>query len=135
MKSIIAALLLTTINSFCQQPASPATVSANSVEITETTPKTPSDLAIGTKLTVSIHYNNFGQNPVRIFARPFTGGKSTPGFRAHGSHEYATGSGDVDGWFFFDRPVVVDEVVVTMFDIKTREIIVTTKLPVKFTWK
>lgn len=135
MKSIIAILLVTTIGALAQQPASPVPANTNSLEITATNPKTHSSLATGEKLKIKIHYNNPGQNPVRIFARPYTAGKLTAGYRAHASLEYSTGSGDVEGWFYFDGSVSVDEVVVFMVDSKTSNLVATTKLPVQFTWK
>lgn len=135
MKSIITALLATTFCAFAQQTPAPVAPNTNSLEITVTKPKTPSTLAKGEKLTITIHYNNLGPNPVRIFARPNTGGKPTDGCLSHPSPEYAKGSGDVEGWFFFENPALIDEVLVKMIDAKTNETIATTKLPVKITWK
>lgn len=135
MKSLITALLVTTYCAFAQQPAAPVAPNASSLEITVTKPKTPSTLAKDEKVTVTIHYNNSGPNPVNIFARPNTNGKRAEGYTAHASSEYAKGSGDAEGWFTFEKPASVDEVVVTMVDTNTNETIVTTKLPVKMTWK
>jgi hypothetical protein len=135
MKSIITALLVSMTCAFAEQTAAPDAPNVNSVEIKATKPKTPATLATGEKFTISIHYNNTGKNPVLIFARPMTNVKKTDGYRAHPSPEYAQGSGDVEGWFSFDSPALVDEVLVTMVDAKTKEVIETAKLPVKITWK
>ena len=135
MKSFFTALLITTISSFAQQPRSLVLWQGNLLEIKAMKPATPSTLARGENLTVTIHYNNSGQNAVRIFARPYTSDQKSGLYHAHPSPEYATGSGEVEGYFSFFGPMFVDEVRVTMVDTITEQVIAITKLPVQLTWE
>lgn len=45
--------------------------------------------------------------------RPLTDGAPTPGYAAHPAPLF-TGSGEMDGWFFFDASADVDQVRVQM---------------------
>ena len=56
---------------------------------------------------------------MQIWARPYTNGRLTQGYKAHGSPVYnreEKNAGGAEGYFFFDRPTVVDEVRIQMKD-------------------
>jgi len=132
-------IVLVTMRSFAQQPVSSAPVNANSLEIKAMTPQTPALLAVGEKLTVKIHYNNSGPNPVKIFALLRYNNGYLGGFESNVPSPYATGSGDIEGWFKIDQPVAVDQVQVTMLDTKmldakTERVLVNLQVPVQMTW-
>jgi thiol-disulfide isomerase/thioredoxin len=97
-------------------------------------PASPAKIAAGERLNISIDYRNPEAVPVLIWARPFTNGKSTPGYRAHPSPSYQKTSGTAEGWFYFDRPTVVDEVRVEMKASGSNEAIAKTSLPIKVEW-
>ena len=106
----------------------------STVELTSMNPPTLATLKTGEKCVVTVRYNNVGPNPVHVFAMPYTNGNRTPASWSSGSRTYQIGSGDVEGWFLFNKPTAVDEVKVTMVDSKTRETLLTKNIPVQLNW-
>lgn len=136
MKLIISALFIATIHMFAQEPSVARLEDRPELlSITTTMPKSPATLTTGEKLSVTIRYTNPTTDSVRIFARPYTNGKRTPGYGAHPSAAYPKGPGQVEGWFSFSSATTVDEIQVEMIDSKTQELIAAVKLPVQLTWK
>jgi hypothetical protein len=98
-------------------------------------PALPTTLHPGDELHVIIHYGMHSVDGVRIFARPYTHGAKTPGFRAHPSPMYAPGEGDAVGWFTFDKPAKVHEVRVRMVDAANPDrVLVEIVRPIKAQW-
>jgi hypothetical protein len=136
MKLIISALFIATIHVFAQDPPGARLEDKPELlSITAMMPESPATLSTGEKFIAKIRYTNPTTNSVRIFARPYTNGKTTPGYGAHPSGAYPKGTGNVEGWFVFSSATSVDEIQVKMTDAKTGEVIATTKLPVQLTWK
>jgi hypothetical protein len=117
---------------FQQAPAAPETTP---LEVIKMAPQSPAKLSLGAKFTVNIRYHNPGPNPVRVFARPYTKGVSTPGYGAHPCEPLGKGRGKVEGWFVFDDKATVDEIVITMVDSKTKQVSTTLKVPVDLKWQ
>jgi hypothetical protein len=90
--------------------------SGNWLEIANFEPAVPVTLHPGERLHVIVRYGMHSVNGVRIFVRPSTHGKLTPGYRAHGSPVYSRGEGEAVGWFTFDDPTKVHEVRIQMVD-------------------
>jgi thiol-disulfide isomerase/thioredoxin len=108
-----------------------------SLEIKSITPAPPAELKAGERLTVTVQYKNPESRPVHIWARPYTNGKSTGGYRAHPSPSYNAPTGRMEGWFYFDQPTVVDEVRVEMIanaGSADRKTLATTSQQLKATW-
>jgi hypothetical protein len=107
------------------------------LKITSTEPKSPAILEAGQKLYVNIKYDMGDYNSVQIWARPRTNGSQTKGYRAHGSPVYHKFDGSCDtiqGYFFFDEPTVVDEIIVRMKDKGSGDYICVAKKEVDFKW-
>ena len=117
------------------EPATTASSAANGASLTikSITPASPAALKAGERLQIAIEYHYDQEKSVHIWARPFTNGRSTSGYRAHPSPPYPKGTGTAEGWFYFDSPTQVDEVRVTMSD-GGREPIATASLPIKAVW-
>jgi len=105
------------------------------LEIVSPTPQTPTVLSLGERFTVKVRYHLASVNQARIWARPYTGGKYTSGYRAHPSPMYDAGTGEMEGWFFFDEPTKVDEVRVQMVPADSREPIAAASLKISAEWK
>ena len=90
--------------------------SPDGLEIVGFEPEVPAALHPGDRLNVTVHYRMQAVDGVQIFVRPFTNGKPTPDYKAHGSQTYGRGGGKIVGWFTFDNPNKVHEVRVQMVD-------------------
>jgi len=88
-------------------------------------PDLPASIAIGEKLIVTVEYHINSVKEAQIFVRPFTNGKTTPGYRAHGCRPIEEGEGVIEGYFFFNKPTIVDEVRVKMVKAEDRSHICT----------
>jgi len=86
----------------------------DSLEVISVEPACPAVLDLGEKLRVKVRYRVVSSDSVRIWVRPYTRGRRTSGYKAHGSSTYEKGTGVVEGYFFFDKPTVVDEVRINM---------------------
>jgi thiol-disulfide isomerase/thioredoxin len=107
------------------------------LEIRSISPASPAQLQAGERLTIAVEYRNPEARSVQIWARPYTNGKTTPGYRAHGSYAYTETTGRIEGWFFFDQPTVIDEVRVQMVEAAgsaERKILASASQPVTATW-
>ncbi len=105
------------------------------LEVVSTVPQLPAVLSLGQKLVVKIRYHIASADKARIWARPYTGGQVNSAMRGHGSPQYDSGSGVVNGWFFFDEPTKVDEIRVNMVAADSQKTIVTATLKIDAEWK
>ncbi|MBN1918394.1 MAG: hypothetical protein JW889_10820 [Verrucomicrobia bacterium] len=87
----------------------------NALKIIRLEPGVPATLHPGDRLHVVVRYRTSLANGVRIFARPFTSGQPTPGYKAHPSGLHH-GEDEMTGWFTFDKPAKVHRVRVQMVD-------------------
>lgn len=107
------------------------------LKIISTEPKSPAILEAGQKLYVNIKYDIGDYDSVQIWARPRTNGSQTKGYRAHGSPVYNKYDGSRDtiqGYFFFDEPAVVDEIIVRMKAGNSDDYVCVAKKEVDFKW-
>jgi serine/threonine protein kinase/thiol-disulfide isomerase/thioredoxin len=98
------------------------------------TPSSSTILKLGEKMTVGISYNNTFADGVQIFARPYTGGKMSPGYGAHTSAVYPRGKGKLEGWFSLQQPGAVDEVRVEMLNTRSKQVVAIASYFMKATW-
>jgi thiol-disulfide isomerase/thioredoxin len=117
--------------------AAVAEESKATLEIKSISPTSPAQLKAGDRLTIAVEYRNPEARSVQIWARPYTGGRTTPGYRAHGSSAYTDTAGRIEGWFFFEQPTTVDEVRVEMVERAAgsdRKVLATISQPITATW-
>lgn len=107
---------------------------SDSLEVISIEPAFPTALKTGEKLRVKISYCIDSTDSAQIWARPYTNGRSTPGYRAHGSPCHKRGVGEVEGYFFFDEPTIVDEVRIRMVDCKTKKTLDTISHEIDARW-
>lgn len=87
------------------------TFSTHSIYNIHISPAAPTSLPLGQNVTITFDYKTDQPGGVRIFARPFTGGATTPGYGAHGSPLYPTGTGSGTGFFTIDAgDFIVDHI-------------------------
>jgi len=84
------------------------------LEILSINPPLPAKLAIGQRLTVGISYRLSSAESCQIFIRPYTRGRRSRGYSAHGSRFYRKGQGQVEGFFALRGKGIVDEIRVEM---------------------
>ena len=107
----------------------------NWLKIVSFKPGLPATLHPGDRLHVVIRYGMHSVDGVHIFARPYTHGVKTPGYRAHPSPTYGPGEGEAVGWFTFDKPTKVHEVRVRMVDAADPDhVLVEIGHPIKAQW-
>ncbi len=106
----------------------------DALEIISFDPPMPARLGFGARLNVEIRYEMHSVDGVRIFARPYTGGKKTPGYGAHGSELYPRGDGVIVGWFTFKKAAHVDEVRVEMVNAANNQVIHRIAHEIDATW-
>lgn len=106
----------------------------DSLEVISVQPTFPTALKAGEKLRIKIRYCVSSTDLARIWARPYTDGQSTPGYRAHGSPCHEKGTGEIEGYFFFDKPTIVDEIRVKMVDCETKKTVDTTSYRIDARW-
>ncbi len=75
------------------------TFSTHSIYNIQISPPAPTSIPLGENVNITFDYKTDQPGGVRIFARPFTGGVTTPGYGAHGSPLYPTGTGSGTGFF------------------------------------
>lgn len=78
--------------------------------VLDSEPKLPAVLKTGQRLTVRFSYTLASGETCSIWARPYTNGKRTSGYGAHGSPRHSKGSGEAEGWFTFRSPTRIDQV-------------------------
>ena len=96
------------------------------LKIIKTNPTLPASLNLGEQLKIQFEYDLGSAEKVQIWARPYTNGRRTQGYKAHGSPVYNREEkqiGEAEGYFFFDRPTVVDEVRIEMIDATSNAVI------------
>jgi len=108
------------------------------LELTSTDPVCPAVLAPGQKFKVFAVYEISSDEPMHIWARPFTNGKRTPGYSAH--HLIPVGGanprqGSVEMWFYFERPTIVDHVQISVKPAASEEITKTITAAINVQWK
>ena len=107
------------------------------LEVISVEPPSPAVLNPGEKLHVKFRYRLGSCEAVQIWARPYTNGRKTRGYRAHGSSVYKKAvreSGVAEGSFFFDEPAVIDEVRINMQDVASRKDVHTTSYKIDARW-
>lgn len=119
-----------------REPAAKPVASSSQplLRIVSTQPASPAALKVGERMTVVIEYENPGPGSVQIWARPWTAGRKTSGYGAHGSGGYAPGKGTIEGWFTLRAPGEIDEVGVEMVEARDRKVLASVKLPVRGVW-
>lgn len=111
--------------------------SRSSLEVISVEPPSPAVLNPGEKLHVKFRYRLGPCEAVQIWARPYTSGRRTRGYRAHGSSVYKKAvreSGVAEGSFFFDGPAVVDEIRINMQDVASRKDVHTISYKIDARW-
>ncbi|MBN1796709.1 MAG: carboxypeptidase regulatory-like domain-containing protein [Sedimentisphaerales bacterium] len=109
----------------------------NSLEIISIEPASPAVLNAGEKLYINFRYTLGSSEKVQIWARPYTNGNKTRGYNAHGSTTYnkkEQETGIAQGWFFFDEPTKVDEIIVQMKDRDSGDYVCEAKKKVDVSW-
>jgi thiol-disulfide isomerase/thioredoxin len=117
--------------------AAAAEESKAALEIKSMTPNPPAELKAGDRLTVTVDYRNPEARSVQIWVRPYTRGKTTPGYGAHGSYTHKDTAGRIEGWFQFSQPAEVDEVRVEMVERANgpeRKVLASISRPITATW-
>jgi hypothetical protein len=104
------------------------------LKILSLAPASPARFKAEERVVVKVEYELESADAVRIFARPYTGGKKTPGYRAHPSPKYEKGSGEMEGWFGFISDANVDEIRVEMRSLENK-LLAEASMPVKLVWK
>ncbi|MFA5424400.1 MAG: carboxypeptidase-like regulatory domain-containing protein [Phycisphaerae bacterium] len=108
------------------------------LSVISTEPPSPAILNAGEKVYVTFEYDMGDYNSVQIWARPRTNGSETTGYLAHPSpvyHKYDGAEDEIYGYFFFDNPAVVDEIVIRMKDKAGDDYVCVAKKDVHFEWK
>jgi len=97
------------------------------------TPDSPNILRTNENVSLIFQYITNEPSGVRIFARPYTDGAPTPGYAAHPSGIYPTGSGQGEGWFTISSgTVVVDQIRIQMLNANQSVLLFETYLPVYY---
>ena len=83
-------------------------------------PQTPNIVGLSENINVAFDYQTTVLAGVQIFARPFSGGATTPHYLAHGSGIYPVGSGSGSGWFSIGSGTgVIDHIRLQMYSADT----------------
>jgi hypothetical protein len=77
-------------------------------------PPLPHVFKTGERLNVNFAYTLESAESCLLFARPYTGGKRTPGYGAHPSPRHPRGNGQAEGWFTLRNPQHIDQVRIEM---------------------
>lgn len=121
------------------QPSVVVTRKGNTdLEILSTEPESPATLQAGEKVYVTFNYDMGEYEAVQIWIRPRTNGTETKDYKAHKSPVYRKYDGTKDqiqGYFFFDDPAVVDEIIVRMKDKTSGEYVCVAKKDASFEWE
>jgi hypothetical protein len=108
----------------------------NAITSIALTPATPNLLAFNQDVNLTFNYSTDVAGGVRIFARPFTNGALTPGYAAHGSPLYATGSGSGNGFFTITSgAVTVDQIRFQMYNADQSQLIFEAFIPVHYQFR
>lgn len=107
----------------------------DSIRATRYSPSPPATLRVGRKFHVRMEFRVASTGQALAFVRPYTNGSPTPGYRAHPSATFNRGDGTAVGWFFFDSPVRVDEIRVTLRDRATQRVLAERRCRVNLRWR
>lgn len=97
----------------------------SSLYVVSSTPELPVKLKLEERLVFDVFYDLPKEfKHAKIWARPYTKGKSTPGYEAHQASRVSEkeSSGVVECWFTFEKPATVDEVRIVMVDMSGNKI-------------
>jgi hypothetical protein len=96
-------------------------------------PDTPASLVFGQNVNIKFNYTTNQPGGVRIFARPMTGGATTPGYGAHGSPLYPNGSASGTGFFTITlNNAIIDHIRFQMFNENQSQLLLEYFLPVDY---
>jgi hypothetical protein len=95
-------------------------VEGDKLKITKFKPELPARIAFGEYLVVTVEYNINSVEQAQIFVRPLRNGRGISGCRSHGCRPIDKGEGLMKGYFYFNEPAVVDEVLVKMVNAKDK---------------
>jgi len=100
------------------------------------TPATPASMQFNGNVDISFNYRSNQPGGVRIFARPISGGTSTPNYAAHGSPLYPSGTGSGTGYFtVLSGAVTVDGVSLQMFNSDQSTLLLEFIVPAEFVYR
>lgn len=108
------------------------------LEILSTEPESPAVLKAGEKVYVTFRYDMGDYESVWLFVKPRTNGIVTRGHHRSLSPLYNKYDGAIDeikGYFYFNDPAVVDEIIVRMKDKATDEFVCVALKEAHFEWK
>jgi hypothetical protein len=96
-------------------------------------PQTPNIVGLNENINLTFDYQTTVLAGVRIFARPFSGSNTTPGYGAHGSPLYPVGTGSGTGWFNIDGGSgVIDRIRLQMYNADQTVLLFEYFLPVHY---
>jgi hypothetical protein len=108
------------------------------LKIISTEPHSPAMLQAGQKVYVTFRYDMGNYDSVWLFTKPRTNGSVTHGHHRSKSpiyNKYDGATDEIKGYFFFNDPAVVDEIVVRMKDKAANEYVCVALKEVHFEWK
>ena len=107
--------------------------SSHSIYDIQLTPKPPALLVFGQNVNITFNYTTNQPGGVRIFARPMSGGATTPNYGAHGSPLHPTGSGSGSGYFSITSGNAnIDHIRFQMYNESQSQLLLEYFLPVDF---
>jgi hypothetical protein len=110
---------------------------ADELAIVSAEPALAATLSVGQKLTFDIVYDLKSVNRAAIWVRPFVNGQRAPAYRAH--HlvlvtKDTENPGVVTGWFYFDKPMQINEVRLYMQNLDTGATVKELSYPISAAW-
>ncbi len=137
--SIFLLLILLLFHCGCARQSVLVTKKGNcNLKILSTEPESPAILRAGEKVYVTFRYDMGRYESVWLFVKPRTNGTVTPGHHRSKSpiyNKYDGATDEIKGYFFFNDPAVVDEIIVRMKDKTSGEYVCVAKKDVNFEWK
>jgi hypothetical protein len=97
----------------------------------------PATLTVGQKLTFDIVYQLKSVRNAAIWVRPFVNGQRAPAYRAHHLVPVTKDTenpGVIAGWFYFDKPMQINEVRLYMQDLDTGATVKELSYPISAAW-
>lgn len=108
---------------------------AQSVSITNLSPKSPARLSLNEDVTINFTYAINEPGGVRIYIRPVTSGRLTPNYSASGSPLYSSGRGRGTAHFTItEGTTTVDQLRVQVRSVQQQRLLFQFFVPVKFTF-
>jgi len=112
----------------------PIIVQANEVEIVATKPSAPAKLKLGERLVVDFKYNIQTKGKFWIWVRPYRKNSGPGDYLASGSFEYSSPKGIGSGFFFYQYPIKIDGIRVTVMDRKKTKKLFEKYYPYVYEW-